>query len=86
MEEDILVREIEDESVILNLNDESYYGLDDIGTHFWNVVTSSASIQSALEKLVDEYEVDESVLKKDLAKWLQTLLDKKMLKINDESI
>ena len=47
----VLVRVFENESVILNLNTESYHGLDDVGTRMWTALTRSASIQEAFEVL-----------------------------------
>ena len=81
--DDILVRELGDESVILNLNDESYYGLDEVGTHMWNVLTSSESIQVAYETLIEEYDVEANVLRGDLEELTVKLLKKGMLQLND---
>lgn len=84
--DDILVRELENESVILNLNSESYYGLDEIGTRFWNVLTTSESIQDAYEALLGEFEVDAHMLRKDLTQMVKKLIDKGMLKLNDGKV
>src|SRR3974390_1321052 len=39
-----LVRFIEKESVLLNLDTECYYGLDEVGTRMWQMVTAAPSI------------------------------------------
>lgn len=36
--EDTLMRELEGESVLLNLTNEKYYGLNKVGTRMWNAL------------------------------------------------
>ena len=81
--EDILVRELEGESVILNLNNESYYGLDEVGTRMWTALTSSDSIQEAYEALLEEYEVEDTVLRRDLQEMIEKLVEKGMLEVDN---
>ena len=62
----VLVRELQGESVLLNLNSGSYFGLDEVGTSMWAALTTSPSIQAACEKLLAEYEVEPEQLRTDL--------------------
>lgn len=62
----VLVRELEGEAVLLNLDTESYYGLDQIGARMWSVVSASNSIEEAYKTLMSEFEVDAETLRKDL--------------------
>lgn len=62
----VLVRELEGEAVLLNLDSESYYGLNGIGARMWSVVNTSDSVEAAYETLVAEYEVDADRLREDL--------------------
>ena len=82
--DDILFRELDGESVILNMNNENYYGLDEVGTQMWNVLTSSPSIQFAMENLLQEYDVPEDRLRKDLNALIEQLIDKGMLQLLDQ--
>jgi hypothetical protein len=43
--EGVLVRELEGESVMLNLNSEFYFGLDEVGTRMWAVLTNANEIK-----------------------------------------
>jgi len=56
--DDVLVRELSGEAVLLNLNSEVYFGLDEIGFRMWTVLTSTDSIGAAYEQLFSEYEVE----------------------------
>lgn len=75
----VLVRVFEKESVILNLNTESYHGLDDVGTRMWTALSQSASIQEAFDALLSEYEVEPTRLRQDLDDFLETLRQRGMV-------
>jgi hypothetical protein len=77
----VLVRVFENESVILNLDTESYHGLDDVGTRMWTAITHSASIQEAYDTLLSEYDVEPAKLRQDLNDFLEKLRQRGMVEI-----
>jgi hypothetical protein len=77
--DDVLISNLQDESVILNLDSERYYGLDNVGTRFLSVLTTSESIETAYERLQNEYDVDPKVLRNDLLALIENLLDQGLL-------
>jgi hypothetical protein len=77
--DDVLISQLQEESVILNLDSERYYGLDDVGTRFLSVLTSSESVEAAYEQLRNEYDVDPQVLRSDLLALVENLLDQGLL-------
>ena len=79
---DVLISNVQDESVILNLDSERYFGLDEVGTRFMSLLTTSSTIQAAYEVLVEEYDVDEAVLRRDLAELLEKLLEQGLVKVD----
>ena len=80
---DTLINIVGEEAVLLNLKNEQYYGLDPMGTHMWQALTSHASIQAAYEKLLDEYEVSPDVLRNDLKGLLEKLLAQGLVVLQD---
>ncbi len=81
--ETVLFRELEGESVLLNIETETYFGLDDVGTRMWNVLEKADSIQAAYEALMEEYDVDSATLKQDLADIIVRLQENGLLEIAD---
>lgn len=77
--DDVLISNLQDESVLLNLDSERYYGLDDVGTRFVSVLTTSDSIETAYERLRNEYDVDPQVLRNDLLALIENLIDQGLL-------
>ena len=81
---DVLLSNLQEESVILNLDSERYYGLDSVGTRMLSVLTSSHSIEAAYERLAAEYDVDREMLRKDLLELVEHLITQGLL-IRDHS-
>ena len=75
----VLISQLQEESVILNLESERYYGLDDVGTRFLSVLTSSESIEVAHQQLAAEYDVDPQELRQDLLALVEKLVDQGLL-------
>ena len=75
----VLISQLQEESVILNLESERYFGLDDVGTRFLSVLTSSESIDAAYQTLSAEYDVDPYILRQDLLALVENLVDQGLL-------
>ena len=82
--EKVLISGLQSESVILNLDSERYFGLDDIGTRMMSVLTTSDSIQAAYETLLDEYEVESEVLRQDLTLIVEKLIEQGLVEVTSE--
>jgi len=77
--DDVLISNLQQESVILNLDSERYYGLDDVGTRFLTALNTSDSIEAAYEMLRGEYNVEAHVLRDDLLELIENLLKQGIL-------
>jgi hypothetical protein len=82
--ERVLLRELDGESVLLNLDSERYFGLDETGTRMWAALTTSKSIEEALEKLVDEYDVESELLREDLNELIEKLRDHGLVDVSSD--
>ena len=77
--DDVLISKLQEESVILNLDSERYFGLDDVGTRFLSVLTTSDTIETAFERLRNEYDVDPQVLRSDILALVENLVEQGLL-------
>ncbi|MEP6345998.1 MAG: PqqD family protein, partial [Parasphingorhabdus sp.] len=64
--ENALLEDMGEEAVILNINNERYYGLDRNGINFWTWLKEEGDVDKALARAVEAYDVDPDILKKDL--------------------
>ncbi len=70
----VLVRALDKESVLLNVETERYFGLDEVGTRMWQLLTTSQSIDGAYGQLLAEYDVEADELRDNLLELLDRLL------------
>ena len=78
---DVLVSDVGGESVFLNLKTESYFGLDDVGTRMWKLLTENETVESAYQALLIEYDIDEAQLSSDLDALVQKLVDNGLVEV-----
>jgi len=77
----VLISRLQEESVILNLDSERYFGLDDVGTRILSVLSTSDSIEAAFESLCAEYDVDGQVLRQDLLALVESLVQQGIVEV-----
>jgi hypothetical protein len=74
-----VVRELDGESVILNVQSGIYFGLDRIGTRIWQLIDELGDLDSILGVLEEEYEAERDVLRVDLEALVAALLEKQLI-------
>ena len=79
--EEVLYQPLDDGAVMLNLNNEQYYGLGDVGARLWQLLDEHADLELVVTAMLEEYDVEEGVLRTDLAKFLDELQDVGLLSI-----
>ncbi len=77
----VLVRFLDRESVLLNLETEQYFGLDETGTRMWQLVTVSPNIDAAYEELLAEFDVEPELLRSNLTELLGQLVENGLLQV-----
>ena len=82
--DDVMFRILGDEAVILNVASGVYFGLDTIGTRMWQLMSEHGSTDKVVETLLEEYEVEETQLRRDLDKLIEQLSEKGLVKIDAE--
>jgi hypothetical protein len=75
----VLVRFLDKESVLLNLETERYFGLDETGTRMWQLVTATPNIDAAYQELLSEFDVEPELLRSNLTDLLSRLVDNGLL-------
>ena len=78
----VLISRLQEESVVLNLESERYFGLDDVGTRVLSVLTSADSIEAAYASLLAEYDVDGQVLRQYLLAIVESLLQQGIIEVS----
>jgi len=77
----VLIRHLDGESVLLNLESERYFGLDSTGTRMWDLATTQPNIGAAFERLLEEFEVEPEPLRNHLTQLLSGLVENGLLQV-----
>src|SRR6476646_1643629 len=82
--DDVVVRDLAGESVLLNLSTGTYFGLDAVGTRLWHLIAEHGATTLVLKILLTEYKVDATRLQKALDALIEQLLAKGLLTTDAE--
>ena len=63
---EVISQEVSGETVLLDLDSENYFGLDEVGTRIWQLIKETSDLQAIYKTLLEEYEVEEERLQTDL--------------------
>ena len=80
----VLVSRAGEESVLLNLDSERYFGLDPVGTRMWEVLCAHGTVESAYAALLAEFEVEPERLRHDFYELIETLSGHGLIEVADE--
>ena len=80
---EVLSQEVDGETVLLDLESESYFGLDEVGTRIWQLLNETSNLQAVFDTLLGEYDVDEKQLEKDLQDHIAHLVEEGLISLTD---
>jgi hypothetical protein len=80
----VLLQQVGEESVLLNLEKECYFGLDPVGTRMWEALTKGNTVEVAYQELLSVYDVDGLRLRQDLERLIENLVENGLLEASDE--
>jgi hypothetical protein len=69
----LLYQPLGEEAVVLNLENEQYYGLDKTGVWLWQILDEYTELDRIIAQALAKYEVEEEVLRRDLAVFVDEL-------------
>jgi hypothetical protein len=82
----VLVRFLDKEAVLLNIETERYFGLDETGARMWQLATTAANIDAAYQELLSEYDVDGETLRVHFSELLEKLAENGLLTMTSSDV
>jgi len=77
----VFAQEVDDEMVLLDMNSENYFGLDSVGAVMWQMLEEKKILSEVLKSLLEYYEVEEEILKRDLLIFVERLQESGLIKV-----
>jgi hypothetical protein len=78
---EVMARQIEDETVILNLATGTYFGLDLVGARIWQLLSEGNSLAVVCDVMCTEFEVSRTQLEQDVLELLAQLNNQGLVQI-----
>ena len=73
---DVTSAEVDDELLMMRLESDAYFGLDDIGARIWALLEQPVSVGAVCATLVREYDVTPEQCQRDVLRFLGDLAEK----------
>jgi hypothetical protein len=70
---EVISQQVSGETVLLDLDSENYFGLDEVGTRIWQLLQETGQLQVVYDTLLAEYAVAPEQLLQDLEKLLSEI-------------
>ena len=76
----VLCKDLGDEAVLLDLETETYFGLNAAGSRLWSLLTTSPTIRDAFAVMLEEYDVAPDELERDMGALINDLVGRWLLR------
>ena len=78
---DILVNEVDGETVMMSIENGSYYGMNPTGNYIWNLLEQEKSIADLLENIAKTFTLSQEQCENEVLPFIQKMIDEKILLI-----
>ena len=77
----VFAQEVDGEMVLLDMESENYFGLDEVGTAIWQAMQEYGSLQEVFDALLQQYDVEAEVLEHDLSDFVGKLVESGLVEV-----
>ena len=78
----LVAADMDEETVMLNIEKGTYYGLDGIGSHIWQLIEKPHAVRSIVASLLEEYDVEGTVCQNDVLDFLNQLSSRGLILVD----
>ena len=82
---EVVHKEIESKSVLLNLENGSYYTLNKTGTFIWSLLDGKTAVKQLIEPLTQNFDVAKDEASKDVFALIANLKKEGLIELHDKS-
>ncbi len=81
--ETVFAQEVDGEMVLLDMESENYFGLDEVGTAIWQAMQEKETLKDVFDLLSEQYEVEAEMLENDLFDFVGKLVESGLVKVEE---
>lgn len=72
--QEVIARQVGEETVMLDLANGTYFGLDPVGARMWQLLVEGKTLAEVCDIMVDEYDVARDQIERDLLSLVENLV------------
>ncbi len=80
---EVIVQTVNDEMVILDMQSEEFFSLDDVGTDIWKYAADTKNLDATVSAIVSDYDVSEEQARRDVTILLEQLAEAGLVRLHD---
>ncbi len=84
--EQVIVRELSGESVLLDLQSGRYFGLNAVGTRTWTLMLEGRTLREVGDALCDEFDGTPAVIRAEIMRFADELCNNGLCRIADSEV
>ena len=73
------------EAVVLDAHSGRYFGLNELGVRIFDLLQTETSVQTIIDTLLGEYDVERERLREDVLAFIQNMQDQRLVKVANEA-
>lgn len=75
--------EIEEQTVLLNVDAGKYHGFNEVASRIWQMIESPIKIDQVCDQLIQEFDISKEQCESDVLRFLQHLNESGLVTLND---
>lgn len=79
--DNFVASDIDGQAVMMSIENNKYFGMDEIGTSIWNLLEKSPRFEDLISALMNEYEIDIHTCEADTKEFLEHLIKYDLIEI-----
>lgn len=79
--EDQVSAEVDGEVVMMSVERGNYYGLDEVGSHVWDLIEKPTTVAAVCDAVMAEFDVERATCEGDVLKFLEELTEQGLIQI-----
>ena len=76
---DVAAKVIDGELIIIRLSDGTYYSMDSVGAHAWELIAGGHDVSSLVRTIADSYDAPADRVERDMTALVQQLLSERLI-------
>lgn len=82
--DDLLEAPMEESLALMSIEEGKYYGMNPVAKYIWKQLDEPISYQLLIQKILAKYEVDKTTCQTETQSFINDLLSRKMIHLNNE--